>query len=45
MTQRLPTGPVFPGDILQLLTDGAVLSTPHKVKLAGKERYSFAYFH
>ncbi|MFC0434101.1 2-oxoglutarate and iron-dependent oxygenase domain-containing protein [Kutzneria buriramensis] len=36
---------VFPGDILQFLTNGALLSTPHKVKLAERERYSIAYFH
>jgi isopenicillin N synthase-like dioxygenase len=36
---------VFPGDILQFLTDGALLSTPHKVTLAARERYAMAYFH
>ncbi|MFI1869765.1 2-oxoglutarate and iron-dependent oxygenase domain-containing protein [Streptomyces jumonjinensis] len=37
---------VFPGDILQLLTGGHLLSTPHKVRLAAdRERYSMAYFH
>jgi 2-oxoglutarate dioxygenase / 2-oxoglutarate/L-arginine monooxygenase/decarboxylase len=36
---------VFPGDILQLLTDGRLLSTPHKVKLNTRERYTMAYFH
>ena len=36
---------VFPGDILQFLTDGELLSTPHKVKLAERERYAVAYFH
>jgi 2-oxoglutarate dioxygenase / 2-oxoglutarate/L-arginine monooxygenase/decarboxylase len=36
---------VFPGDILQLLTDGQLLSTPHKVKLNTRERYTMAYFH
>lgn len=36
---------VFPGDILQLLTGGELLSTPHKVKLADRDRYSIAYFH
>jgi isopenicillin N synthase-like dioxygenase len=35
----------FPGDILQLLTDGRLLSTPHKVKLGVRERYAMAYFH
>jgi len=33
---------VFPGDILQLLTDGALLSTPHKVELNTRERYTMA---
>jgi 2-oxoglutarate dioxygenase / 2-oxoglutarate/L-arginine monooxygenase/decarboxylase len=36
---------VFPGDILQFLTDGALLSTPHKVTLNTRERYAMAYFH
>lgn len=36
---------VFPGDILQFLTGGALLSTPHKVRLADRERYTLAYFH
>lgn len=36
---------VFPGDILQLLTGGYLLSTPHKVKLAARERFALAYFH
>lgn len=36
---------VFPGDILQFLTDGYLLSTPHKVKLAQRERFAIAYFH
>ncbi|UJR18140.1 hypothetical protein I4U23_005040 [Adineta vaga] len=36
---------VFPGDMFQLLTDGVLLSTPHKVHRAEKERYSIAYFH
>lgn len=36
---------VFPGDILQLLTGGRLLSTPHKVRLADRERYTLAYFH
>jgi 2-oxoglutarate dioxygenase / 2-oxoglutarate/L-arginine monooxygenase/decarboxylase len=36
---------VFPGDILQFLTDGALLSTPHKVRLNDRERYTMAYFH
>jgi 2-oxoglutarate dioxygenase / 2-oxoglutarate/L-arginine monooxygenase/decarboxylase len=36
---------VFPGDILQFMTDGYLLSTPHKVKLATRERFALAYFH
>ncbi|MCP3144471.1 isopenicillin N synthase family dioxygenase [Pyxidicoccus xibeiensis] len=36
---------VFPGDILQFLTGGYLLSTPHKVRLNTRERYSVAYFH
>lgn len=36
---------VFPGDILQFLTGGALLSTPHKVRLNTRERFTMAYFH
>jgi isopenicillin N synthase-like dioxygenase len=36
---------VFPGDILQFLTGGALLSTPHKVSLNTRERHALAYFH
>jgi len=36
---------VFPGDIMQFLTDGALLSTPHKVRLNTRERFAMAYFH
>jgi isopenicillin N synthase-like dioxygenase len=36
---------VFPGDILQFLTGGRLLSTPHKVTLNTRERYTMAYFH
>ncbi|MCP3057799.1 MFS transporter [Myxococcus sp. K38C18041901] len=36
---------VFPGDILQFLTRGYLLSTPHKVVLAPRERFAMAYFH
>lgn len=36
---------VFPGDIMQFITGGTLLATPHKVRLAAKERYTFAYFH
>lgn len=35
---------VFPGDMMQLLTDGELLSTPHKVALADKERCSMPVF-
>jgi isopenicillin N synthase-like dioxygenase len=36
---------VFPGDILQFLTHGHLLSTPHKVRLNTRERFALAYFH
>jgi isopenicillin N synthase-like dioxygenase len=36
---------VFPGDILQFMTNGYLLSTPHKVKLNTRERFAMAYFH
>lgn len=36
---------VFPGDILQFITGGTLLSTPHKVTLNTRERYTMAYFH
>jgi 2-oxoglutarate dioxygenase / 2-oxoglutarate/L-arginine monooxygenase/decarboxylase len=36
---------VFPGDIMQFLTGGRLLSTPHKVTLNTRERYAMAYFH
>jgi isopenicillin N synthase-like dioxygenase len=36
---------VFPGDIFQFLTDGTLLSTPHKVVLNTRERFALAYFH
>ncbi|ADP80609.1 2-oxoglutarate and iron-dependent oxygenase domain-containing protein [Pseudofrankia inefficax] len=36
---------VFPGDMLQLITDGLLLSTPHKVRLNTRARYALAYFH
>lgn len=35
----------FPGDILQFLTNGVLLSTPHQAKLTARERFSIAYFH
>ena len=36
---------VFPGDIMQFLTGGRLLSTPHKVRLSTRERFAIAYFH
>jgi len=36
---------VFPGDILQFLTGGVLLSTPHKVRPAERESYAMAYSH
>lgn len=36
---------VFPGDIMQFITGGTLLSTPHKVRLANRERFTLAYFH
>jgi hypothetical protein len=36
---------VFPGDFLQFMTGGHLLSTPHKVKLNTRERFALAYFH
>jgi isopenicillin N synthase-like dioxygenase len=36
---------VFPGDMLQLMTNGLLLSTPHKVRLNTRERFALAYFH
>ncbi|WP_117210048.1 isopenicillin N synthase family dioxygenase [Allorhizocola rhizosphaerae] len=36
---------VFPGDMLQFLTDGRLRATPHRVKLNTRERFSMAYFH
>jgi isopenicillin N synthase-like dioxygenase len=36
---------VFPGDMMQFLTGGYLLSTPHKVRLAEQERFALAYFH
>lgn len=36
---------VFPGDIVQFLTSGVLLSTPHKVRLNTRERFALAYFH
>jgi isopenicillin N synthase-like dioxygenase len=36
---------VFPGDLLQFMTDGYLLSTPHKVRLNIRERHALTYFH
>lgn len=36
---------VFPGDIMQFLTGGILLSTPHKVALNTSQRFAMAYFH
>ncbi|KAK7982159.1 hypothetical protein PG996_009850 [Apiospora saccharicola] len=36
---------VFPGDIMQYMTNSYLPSTPHKVGLNRRERYAFAYFH
>jgi len=36
---------VFPGDMLQFITAGYLLSTPHKVRLNTRERFALAYFH
>jgi len=35
---------VFPSDIMQYLTKGYLLSTPHKVRNT-RERFALAYFH
>ncbi|POR33302.1 2-oxoglutarate-dependent ethylene/succinate-forming enzyme [Tolypocladium paradoxum] len=36
---------VFPGDMLQYMTNSVLRSTPHKVGLNTRERFAFAYFH
>jgi isopenicillin N synthase-like dioxygenase len=36
---------VFPGDMMQYLTNSYLPSTPHKVGLNTAERFAFAYFH
>lgn len=36
---------VFPGDFLQFMTSGKLLSTPHRVCLNTRERFAMAYFH
>ncbi|GAB0140597.1 hypothetical protein EsHS_00001211 [Epichloe bromicola] len=36
---------VFPGDMMQHVTNSFLRSTPHKVGLNVRERFAFAYFH
>ncbi|KAK5987065.1 2-oxoglutarate-dependent ethylene/succinate-forming enzyme [Cladobotryum mycophilum] len=36
---------VFPGDMMQYMTNNVLQSTPHKVGLNTRERFAFAYFH
>jgi isopenicillin N synthase-like dioxygenase len=36
---------VFPGDMMQFVTNSFLPSTPHKVGLNTRERFAFAYFH
>ncbi|KAG8168526.1 hypothetical protein KVR01_001275 [Diaporthe batatas] len=36
---------VFPGDMMQYMTDSFLPSTPHKVGLNTRDRFAFAYFH
>ncbi|EDU47980.1 2-oxoglutarate-dependent ethylene/succinate-forming enzyme [Pyrenophora tritici-repentis] len=36
---------VFPGDMMQYITNSFLPSTPHKVGLNTRERFAFAYFH
>ncbi|TFB05428.1 2-oxoglutarate-dependent ethylene/succinate-forming enzyme [Trichoderma ghanense] len=36
---------VFPGDMMQYMTNNFLQSTPHKVGLNVRERFAFAYFH
>ncbi|KAG6039139.1 hypothetical protein E4U41_003155 [Claviceps citrina] len=36
---------VFPGDMMQYMTNKFLQSTPHKVGLNVRERFAFAYFH
>lgn len=36
---------VFPGDMMQFMTNSFLPSTPHKVALNTRERFAFAYFH
>jgi len=36
---------VFPGDMMQYMTNDYLPSTPHKVGLNTRERFAFAYFH
>jgi isopenicillin N synthase-like dioxygenase len=36
---------VFPGDVMQFVTGGHLLATPHLVRPAARERHAMAYFH
>ncbi|PSN67428.1 Clavaminate synthase-like protein [Corynespora cassiicola Philippines] len=36
---------VFPGDMMQFITNNRLPSTPHKVGMNIRERFAFAYFH
>ncbi|KAF7559752.1 hypothetical protein G7046_g4400 [Stylonectria norvegica] len=36
---------VFPGDMMQYMTNSVLPATPHKVGLNTRERFAFAYFH
>ncbi|KAG5920258.1 hypothetical protein E4U42_006258 [Claviceps africana] len=36
---------VFPGDMMEYMTNSVLQSTPHKVGLNVRERFAFAYFH
>ncbi|KAG5950178.1 hypothetical protein E4U53_005416 [Claviceps sorghi] len=36
---------VFPGDMMEYMTNRVLRSTPHKVGLNVRERFAFAYFH
>uniref|UniRef100_A0A8H7NME1 Fe2OG dioxygenase domain-containing protein n=1 Tax=Bionectria ochroleuca TaxID=29856 RepID=A0A8H7NME1_BIOOC len=36
---------VFPGDMMQYMTNSVLSATPHKVGLNTRERFAFAYFH
>lgn len=36
---------VFPGDVMDFVTDGALLATPHKALLNARERFAMLYSH